>query len=94
MTHLVVISDTTLFFYRRLKQIEDELSLVRRKRELARIMETHYRNLWVSLETSTFMEEAKSAHVKMTEHEREGLFLERQEREVTERVMSYVKSRT
>lgn len=92
-TTLVVISDTTLFYYRRLKQIEDDLASVRRQKQLASIMEKSKRDLWVTLESSGFLAEAKAAHCDMTDYERSSLQLERQEREIVERIVSYVKSR-
>lgn len=90
---LVVISDTTLFFYRRLKQIEEDLASVRRQKLLASIMEKNRRDLWVALESAGFLPEAKAAHSDMTSYEHSSLQLDRQEREIVERIVSYVKSR-
>jgi hypothetical protein len=74
---LVIISDTTMFMFRRLMRDEEELRGLERSLLVSRIHEKSAYNLWLTLEEADLGPEAKVAHTAYTDHQRTTLNLER-----------------
>ncbi len=86
---MIIISEVTLFSYRRLTAVEEEMKTAQRGLDLLSIkMNSAYR-LWRDLEEAAFQSEAKTAHWEWTKLQHDHLQLEREVKRIQERFFGF-----
>ena len=66
MTELIIISDTTMFAFKRLMKDEEELRNLELTLKRSQVYEEHYHSLWLALDRLGFVSDAKEAHLLYT----------------------------